>query len=121
MSPTLDSMHSAGLATLDPLAIRHGPALSQERMGAILQVSPKTVTRWERHERRPGEDMLRRVAKLKEIVDLGASVYMPEELNEFLSTPLPVFGGRSGMDLLRLGEFDAVIAALAADFEGTGF
>ncbi len=121
MSPILDFVRPSESATLDPVAVRQGLALSQERMGALLQISPKTVSRWERGERRPSEEMLRKVAKLKEIVDLGSMVYTPEGLNEFLSTPLPVFGGRSGMDLLRWGEFDLVIAALAADFEGTGF
>lgn len=121
MSSTLDFVRPVGPAILDPVTVRQGLALSQERMGALLQVSPKTVSRWERGERRLSEDMLRKVAKLKEIVDLGSMVYTSEGLSEFLSTPLPIFGGRSGMDLLRLGEFDTVIAALASDFEGTGF
>ncbi|WP_228021922.1 helix-turn-helix domain-containing protein [Vasconcelosia minhoensis] len=107
---------------LDPIAIRQGLALSQERLGALLRVSPKTVSRWERAERRPTDEaLLRKMAKLQEIVDLGSRVYQPDGLREFLSTPLPLFGGRSGLDLIGLGEFEPVIAALAADFEGTGF
>lgn len=104
------------------MEIRQGLALSQERLGALLRVSPKTISRWERDERRPtDEDLLRKLAKLKEIVDLGSRTYNPEGLKEFLATPLPVFGGRSGLDLIGLGEFEPVMAALAADFEGTGF
>lgn len=107
---------------LDPVEIRQGLALSQERLGALLRISPKTVSRWERAQRRPtDEDVLRKMSKLREIVELGARIYKPEGLKEFLSTPLPVFGGRSGLDLIGLGEFEPVIAALAADFEGTGF
>ncbi|WP_299488028.1 helix-turn-helix domain-containing protein [Acaryochloris sp. IP29b_bin.137] len=107
---------------LDPVSIRQGLALSQERLGALLRISPKTVSRWKRAERRPTDkELLRKMAKLQEIVDLGARVYSPEGLKEFLSTPLPVFGGRSGLDLIGLGEFEPVLAALAADFEGTGF
>jgi transcriptional regulator with XRE-family HTH domain len=115
-------MPTAKIEILDPVEIRQGLALSQERLGALLRVSPKTVSRWERAERQPSdEELLRKMAKLKEIVDLGSRVYSPEGLKEFLSTPLPVFGGRSGLDLMSLGEFEPVIAALAADFEGTGF
>lgn len=115
-------MSIAVSSALDPVGIRQGLALSQERLGALLRVSPKTVSRWERAERRPtDEDLLRKMAKLKEIVELGSRVYTPEGLKEFLSTPLPVFGGRSGLDLIGLGEFEPVIAALVADFEGTGF
>jgi transcriptional regulator with XRE-family HTH domain len=107
---------------LDPVEIREGLAISQERLGALLRISPKTVSRWERAQRRPtDEDVLYKMSKLREIVDLGSRVYKPEGLKEFLATPLPVFGGRSGLDLIGLGEFEAVIAALAADFEGTGF
>jgi transcriptional regulator with XRE-family HTH domain len=115
-------MSIAMVSVLDPVEIRQGLALSQERLGALLRVSPKTVSRWERAERRPtDEDLLRKMAKLKEIVDLGSRIYKPEGLKEFLSTPLPVFEGRSGLDLIGLGEFEPVMAALAADFEGTGF
>lgn len=109
-------------ARLDPIAIRQGVALSQERLGAVLRVSPKTVSRWERAEQRPTNgELLRKMAKLQEIVDLGSRVYQPDGLKEFLSTPLPVFGGHSGLDLISLGEFEPVIVALVADFEGTGF
>jgi transcriptional regulator with XRE-family HTH domain len=115
-------MSMTSSSVLDPVKIRQGLALSQERLGALLRISPKTVSRWERADRQPtDEELLRKMAKLKEIVDLGSRIYEPEGLKEFLSTPLPVFGGRSGLDLIGLGEFEPVIAALAADFEGTGF
>lgn len=107
---------------LDPVEIRQGLALSQERLGALLRISPKTVSRWERAKRRPtDEDVLRKMSKLQEIYELGSRMYSPEGLKEFLTTPLPVFGGRSGLDLMGLGEFEPVLSALAADYEGTGF
>jgi transcriptional regulator with XRE-family HTH domain len=109
-------------ALLDPADIRQNLALSQERLGALLHISPKTVSRWERGDHRlKDEDLLRKMSKLKEIGDLGSRIYTPAGLKEFLSTPLPVFGGRSGLDLIGLGEFEPVMAALAADFEGIGF
>jgi transcriptional regulator with XRE-family HTH domain len=112
---------SAVSAVLDPVEIRQSLALSQERLGALLHVSPKTVSRWERDQRYPSDqDLLRKLAKLKEIVDLGLQIYQPQGLKEFLITPLPIFAGRSGLDLMTLGEFEPVIAALVADFEGTG-
>lgn len=107
---------------LNPLDIRQGLAISQERMSTLLHVSTKTVTRWEKGERRPSDrDTLLRLAKLKEIQELGLMVYTPEGLKEFLNTPLPVFGGRCALDLLVLGDYEPVISALATDFEGTGF
>lgn len=62
--------------------------------------------------------MLLSLAKIKE---LGIMVYTPERLKEFLNTPLPVFQGRCALDLLIVGDYEHVISALAADFEGTGF
>jgi transcriptional regulator with XRE-family HTH domain len=108
--------------SLSPLDIRQDLALSQERLSHLLRVSVKTVSRWEKEKRQPTDpDQLKRLAKLKEIVELGHRVYTPEGLKEFLSTPLNIFGGRSGFDLIQLGESEPVLAALAADFEGTGF
>lgn len=107
---------------LDPLDIRQGLAISQECMSSLLKVSTRTVTRWEKGERRPSDqDTLMRLAKLKEIAELGLMVYTPEGLKEFLNTPLPVFNGRCAFDLLQLGDYEPVIRALASDFEGTGF
>jgi transcriptional regulator with XRE-family HTH domain len=109
-------------SSLNPFDIRQDLALSQERLSHLLRVSVKTVSRWEKEKRQPTDpDLLARLAKLKEIVELGHRVYTPEGLKEFLSTPLNIFGGRSGFDLIQLGEYEPVLAALAADFEGTGF
>lgn len=107
---------------LNPLDIRQKLAISQECMSHLLKVSTRTVTRWEKGERRPSDqDTLARLAKLKEIEELGLMVYTPQGLKEFLNTPLSVFGGRCAFDLLQLGDYEPVISALAADFEGTGF
>ncbi len=107
---------------LSPLAIRRELAISQEQMSSLLRVSVKTVSRWEKNNGQPrAPEQLVRLAQLKEISELGRAVYTPEGLKEFLSTPLAVFGGRTGFDLIQLGDYEPVIGALAADFEGTGF
>ena len=107
---------------LNVAAIRSSLVLSRDRMSTLLHVSSKSVQRWEREKRRPANaDILLRLARLKEIVDLGSRVYTPEGLKAFLSTPLPVFGGRTAFDLIRMGEYEPVLAALAADFEGSGY
>jgi uncharacterized protein (DUF2384 family) len=80
------------------------------------------VSRREKEDHQPKKpEQLARLAKLREIEDLGLTVYPPEGLKRFLQTPLPVFGGRSGFDLIQLGEYEPVIAVLSADFEGTSF
>ena len=107
---------------LSPLEIRQALAISQEHMSRLLRVSVKTVSRWEKDHGRPRVPEQRlRLAKLEEIIELGQAIYTPEGLRNFLSTPLPVFDARTGFDLIQLGDYEPVIGALAADFEGTGF
>jgi len=107
---------------LNLLDIRQGLGISQECMSNLLKVSVKSVSRWEKGEHQLSDQNVRsRLAKLKEIRDLAQMVYTPEGLKEFLRTPLSVFSGRCALDLLQLSEYDPVISALAADFEGTGF
>ncbi len=65
-----------GNQRLNPLDIRQGLAISQQRMSTLLKVSTKTVTRWEKGERQPSDqDALSRLAKLKEIKELGLMIY----------------------------------------------
>ncbi|PSB01732.1 helix-turn-helix domain-containing protein [Merismopedia glauca] len=105
---------------LNPLNVRQQLSLSQERLAQLLGVSVKTVSRWEREARQPTDsNPLERLAKLKEVAELGRMVYTENGLKEFLKTPLPVFGGRSALDLLQLGDYQPVLGALAADFEGS--
>lgn len=108
--------------TMNPVQIRECLSLSRERFSTLLRVSSKTVDRWEKEKKKPSNPDLRfRFAKLKEIVDLGMTIYTAEGLKDFLSTPLPVFGGRTGFDLIAIGDYESVIAALVSDREGTGF
>ena len=57
---------------------------------------------------------------LREIVVLGQIVYTRAGFLRFLTTQLPVFGGRTALDLIEEGEDYRVLAALAADYEGIG-
>jgi DNA-binding XRE family transcriptional regulator len=107
---------------LEPAVIRQQLSLSQEKLSSLLKVSTKTVNRAEKqHLPLKGADARARLAKLQEIVTLGLMVYTADGLKEFLTTPLPVFDRYTALDLMTIGEFDRVIGALAADFEGLGY
>ena len=56
-----------------------------------------------------------------EIQELGLKAYTPEGYEEFLSTPMPVFGGHTAKDLIAAGYGERVLAALAQDYEGLGY
>lgn len=112
---------SAVAFKLNPLEIRQTLALSRERLGGILHVSAKTLERWEKRNEVPSRDAIRDYAKIRDIAELAGKVYAPEGVTTFLSTPLPVFEGRTALELMALGEYDRVLAALAADYEGLGY
>jgi transcriptional regulator with XRE-family HTH domain len=111
---------SATAFKLNPLEIRQKLQLSRERLGGILHVSAKTLERWEKRNEIPNRDAVRDFARIREIADLAAQVYTPAGVQTFLSTPLPTFDGRTALDLMGLGDYDRVLAALAADYEGLG-
>jgi hypothetical protein len=66
------------------------------------------------------DDFAAQLARFPEVARLGQAVYTPEGLRLFLTTPSPRFDGRTGLHLLRAGDGDRVISALAADYEGLG-
>ena len=102
--------------------IREELSVSQEQLGKLLRVSGRSVARWEKENKVPVKyETLDRLMKLEKIAALGKEIYTSEGLNEFLSTPLDVFKGRTGYDMILLGEYEAVIGALASDYEGIGF
>ncbi len=106
---------------LNPLTIRQQLHLSQERMSHLLGISAKTLWRWENTDASPSNQTKPHLAKLKQIAFLAEKVYTPEGITEFISTPLEEFGGHTAYEIMSLGEYDRVIAALAADYEGLGY
>lgn len=103
-------------------SIRETLTLSAESMAKMLQVSTRTVCRWEEEKRAPRNPLqVLRLHRIKEIFDLGSQVYTPEGMREFLFKPQPVFNGKTAFQLISIGDYDLVLSALAADHEGLGF
>ena len=108
--------------TLRPAELRHDLALSRERMARLVDVTAKTIERWEDKQALPTSTRVRsQMAQLQEVRDLGLTVYTPEGFREFLVTPLSVFRGKTALQMIEQGEVDKVIAALASDYEGGGW
>ena len=102
--------------------VRGELAVSQEQLGRLLRVSSRSIARWEKERKAPvRQETLERLAQLKKIAAIGRKVYTAQGLNEFLSMPLSIFEGRTGFEMILLGEYEAVLGALAADYEGMGF
>ena len=106
---------------IQPRDLRDALRLSRERLARLVGVSAKTIERWEARPTRPARDDARaRMAKLREIAELGAAVYTRERLGDFMATPLAEHGGLTPLQLIERGEADRVLGALASDYEGGG-
>lgn len=95
--------------------------LSREKLAQLIGVSPRTLARWSKSDTGPERrEHITRVAKLREILELGIKVYSAQGLRNFFRTPLPEFEHQTAFDILSIGRFDDVLGALAADYEGLG-
>ncbi len=120
-APTIDH-RSRDLPGLRPAKIRGDLGLSRERMARLFDVSARTIERWEEKDQPPASGIvLERLALLRKIVDLGLQVYTLRGLRAFLVEPQPVFGDRSGLDLIRENKGDVVYSEVVSDYEATGF
>ncbi len=95
--------------------------LSREKLAQLLGVSPRTVNRWAKSGGGPERrEHIERLSRLHELLELGVKVYTTKGLRDFFKTALPEFEHQTAFDMLSIGKFDAVLGALAADYEGLG-
>jgi transcriptional regulator with XRE-family HTH domain len=112
---------TAPTRSLDPAQLRRDLHLSRERMGRLVDVSAKTIQRWEEQGTLPASTRVRRhLAEISEIVELGLIVYTPDGFREFLTTPLPTFNHRTALQMMEQGHAEDVLGALSTDYEGLG-
>lgn len=100
---------------------RHALGVSRERMARMLEVSAKTIERWEGRDGPPTNPAHRaRLGKLSEIAELGRVVYGDEGFKTFMSSPSSELRGRTPLQMLESGDQDRVLGMLAGDYEGLG-
>lgn len=105
-------------AAIDVASIRAGLGISRERFARVMDVSSRTVQRWEEGGSLPTNRwVLRVLVQLQEIVDLGLRVWTPRGLHLVMTTPQPGFDGRSGLELVEEGQAEGVIGMAAGLYE----
>jgi transcriptional regulator with XRE-family HTH domain len=93
--------------------------LSREQMGRLLEVSARTIERWEASGKMPTRpSMRRRLTQLQEIAELAQMVLTPEGVVLFMQRSAPAFGGCTALQLIEDGEGERVVGALAGLYEG---
>jgi DNA-binding transcriptional regulator YiaG len=99
--------------------IRANLGISRERMGRVLDVSARTIQRWEDNNQLPANRWVMQVlVQLQNIVDVGLEVFTPEGLHRVMTNPQPGFNNRSGLDLFENGEGETVFGEFVSADEG---
>lgn len=105
--------------TLNVAGLRETLGISRERLGRVLDVSARTIQRWEDNDQLPSNRWVRGVLiELARIVDLGQEVFTPEGLQAVMTKPQPVFDNRSALELVENGEGERVFGEFAGAYEG---
>ena len=108
-----------GSAAISVADLRAKLGISRERMGRLLDVSARTIQRWEDNDQLPSNRWVANVlVQLHQIVELGLEVFTPEGLQIVMSKPQPVFDNRSGLDMIEAGEGENVYREFAGAYEG---
>ncbi|MDQ3552975.1 MAG: helix-turn-helix transcriptional regulator [Chloroflexota bacterium] len=110
MSP-LDLRHT------DLRALRADLGFSQEALARALDVSARTVERWEGGAGPGAPEMLRRVDQLAELATLGREVY-GVGLARFMTTPRRSLGHRTPAASVIRGDIEEVMGILTQAYEG---
>jgi uncharacterized protein (DUF2384 family) len=98
--------------------VRDYLGLSQESLSRALDVSARSVERWEATGATSSNaDVARRVALLTEIADLASEVYA-DAVSTFMATPRRSLGMRTPREAMTRGDLDAVRQILINALEG---
>lgn len=99
--------------------LRKDLGISRERMARLLDVSARTIQRWEEQDALPSNRWVMQVLiDVQNIVDLGLQVFEPRGVHLIMTTPQPGFGNKSGLELVEAGRSGEVVGYLAGAYEG---
>ncbi len=99
--------------------LRKDLGISRERLARVLDVSAKTIQRWEEHDQLPANKwILHVVIELQNIADLGLLSFEPEGVAIIMQRPQPVWDNKSGLQLVEEGRGDEVFGEFAGAYEG---
>lgn len=103
--------------------VRRDLGISRERMAHLLDVSSRTIARWEDRDQLPTNRWVMQVlVQVRNLIELGRESLTDAGIIAFMSTPQPALGGRSGIEMIERGEVEMVyreLAGLAEGYTGT--
>jgi transcriptional regulator with XRE-family HTH domain len=97
--------------------LRSALGFSRESIARVLDVSTRTVERWEGGTNTDNAEVMRRLDELSEVVRLGQEIY-GDDLARFMATPRQSLGNRTPAAVLVRGDLDDVLGILSQAYEG---
>jgi transcriptional regulator with XRE-family HTH domain len=101
----------------DLRGLRSALGFSRESIARVLDVSTRTVERWEGGANTENTRALLRLDELREIVRLGQEIY-GDDLARFMATPRRSLGNRTPAAVLVRGDLDDILDILSQAYEG---
>lgn len=87
-------------------------------LARVLELSPRTVSRWLSEEAAPRPDARERLLELIAVLESLSATLRPRPAHDWLFMPNPSLDHHKPVDLLRAGEFRRVLGAIDALAEG---
>lgn len=95
-----------------------GIELDHAEVARVLNINPRTVSRWLHRETEPRPDARERLLELIAVLDQLSGVLKPTPAHDWLFTPNPLLDHYKPVDLLREGQYRRVLGAVDALAEG---
>jgi putative toxin-antitoxin system antitoxin component (TIGR02293 family) len=92
--------------------------LDRGDLARVLDLSPRTVSRWLSAEVTPRPDARERLLELIAVLEALSNTLRPSAAHDWLFTPNPSLDHHKPVDLLRAGDFRRVLGAIDALAEG---
>jgi putative toxin-antitoxin system antitoxin component (TIGR02293 family) len=106
-----------------PLISRIGEAVEQADLdhadlARAVDTTPRTISRWLSEQTAPRGAARERLLEVLAVLEALSGVLRPEAAHDWLYTPNPSLGHEKPIDLLRAGDFRAVLGAIDAMADG---
>lgn len=97
--------------------LRRGLGLTQEELARLLNVSARTISRWERGASFPHPLAREKIRRWQRILERAQEVLKASAVPRWFHTPLPALGGRTPFEVACSPEGEAEILDLLGRLE----
>lgn len=98
--------------------VSHRVDLDQADLARVLDMNPRTISRWLGRESQPRPEARERLLELIAVLEQLSGVLKADAAHDWLFTPNPVLDHHKPVELLRAGDCRRVLGAIDGLAEG---